>query len=115
MEKALLLLRKIGMRSTYKGYNYFATAISLTVSDSEYLNNVTKNMYVVVGEHYKTHNYCVEAAIRTLINNYWNQHQDTILYPLLGFPLYDKPSTSEFISILADFIRDNPNLGRMSL
>lgn len=109
MDLALQLLRKIGMRSTYAGYNYFASAISLSVSDSEYLKNVTKTLYVTVAKEYNKPKYCIETALRTLINNYWSQHSDTILYPLLGYHLRDKPTPSEFISILADFLRDNPD------
>ena len=50
---------------------------------------------------------CVEAAIRTMINSYWNQNSNKILSPLLGYPVFDKPTASEFISMLADYIQDH--------
>lgn len=108
MDSVLPLLRKIGMKSTYTGYPYFAYGISLTVNNSSYSRNVTKGLYTDIGTQYGVSNSCVEAALRTLIRNYWNQYNDSILYPLLGYPLHDRPTASEFIAILADYLRDNP-------
>ena len=90
------VLRKAGLRSTYSGYNYLASAVALVLKDQEfYMKNVTSNLYRVVGEQYGVSNMCVEAAIRT------------ILSPLLGYPVFDKPTASEFISMLADYIQDH--------
>lgn len=45
------VLRKAGLRSTYSGYNYLASAVALVLKDQEfYLKNVTSNLYRVVGE-----------------------------------------------------------------
>lgn len=109
METAYHLLRIIGMRSTYSGYNYLAHSVALVTENPEYLRNVTKKLYVEVGSKYGVSNLCVEAALRTLINNYWNQNEDKILRSLLGFPLFDKPTASELIALLSDFLRDHPN------
>lgn len=109
MDKSLLLLRRIGMRATYTGYNYLAYAISLTYTNQDYLRKVTKNLYVVIGEKYGVSSQCVESAMRTLITNYWNLYGDRILSKILGYPIYDKPTSSEFVSILSDFLRDHPN------
>lgn len=106
MEKALQLLRRIGMRSTYSGYNYLAYAVALVLEHPDYLRNVTKTLYTKVGEEYGVTGYCVEAALRTLITNYWNLNSDKILKSVIGFPLFDKPTASELISILADYLRD---------
>ena len=108
MNATYSLLRKIGMKSTYAGYPYFAYGISLTVHNGNYSRNITKGLYTDIGVQYGVSNSCVEAALRTLIRNYWNQYDDSLLSPLLGYPLYERPTASEFISILADFLRDNP-------
>lgn len=42
-----------------------------------------------------------------MINSYWNQNSNKILSPLLGYPVFDKPTASEFISMLADYIQDH--------
>ena len=40
------VLRKAGLRSTYSGYNYLASAVALVLKDQEfYLKNVTSNLY----------------------------------------------------------------------
>ena len=102
------VLRKAGLRSTYSGYNYLASAVALVLKDQEfYMKNVTSNLYRVVGEQYGVSNMCVEAAIRTMINSYWTQNSNKILSPLLGYPVFDKPTASEFISMLADYIQDH--------
>ena len=47
------VLRKAGLRSTYSGYNYLASAVALVLKDQEfYMKNVTSNLYRVVGEQY---------------------------------------------------------------
>lgn len=99
------------MRSTYAGYNYLAYAIVLTLENQDYLRKVTKSLYVVVGDRYGVTNRNVEAAMRTLITSYWNQNEDRILSRLLGYPIFDKPTASEFVSILSDFLRDHPEFG----
>ena len=109
METIYILMRKIGLRSTYSGYNYLATAIYLTLNNSIYLKRITKNLYVTIGQQYNVSAQSVEAAIRTLINSYWNQHSDRILSQLLGYSIYYKPTSSEFISILTDYLRDHSN------
>lgn len=109
MNTTLSLLRKIGMDSRYVGYPYFAYGISLIVNDSNYSRNITKGLYKDIGAQYGVSNSCVEAALRTLIRNYWNKHNDSILFPLLGYPLHERPTASELISILADFLREHPD------
>lgn len=106
MEKVFRLLRRIGMRSNYSGYYYLACAVALVLKNPGYLRNVTKNLYNIVGAKYNVPGYCVEAALRTLITNYWNQNEDRILKTILGYPLYDKPTSTELISILADYLRE---------
>lgn len=112
MKQTSFLLRKLGFRSIYSGYNYLAYAIVLTLENETYLQKVTKKLYVVIGEKYGVSSHSVEAALRTLITNYWNQNGDQILSKLLGYRLYDKPTASELISILSDFMRDRPNFGK---
>lgn len=107
MNEVMHILRKTGLRSTYSGYNYLATAITLVLEDPLYMKNVTANLYRVVGEQYGVSNMCVEAALRTMINSYWNQNSSKILSPLLGYPVFDKPTASEMISMLSDYIRDH--------
>lgn len=109
MNASLSLLRKIGMDSRYTGYPYFAYGISLTINDSNFSRNITKGLYKEIGAQYGVSNSCVEAAIRTLVRNYWNKHNDSLLFPLLGYSLYDRPTASELISILADFLREHPD------
>ncbi|MBP3663765.1 MAG: sporulation initiation factor Spo0A C-terminal domain-containing protein [Tyzzerella sp.] len=108
MQNVYRLLRKLGMNSKYSGYDYFALAITFALSDSDYLRNVTKRLYVLIGNRYSVSPHCVESALRTLLKNYWIQYGDSILSQYLGHPFHDRPTTREFISILSDYLRDNP-------
>lgn len=108
MQNVYRLLRKLGMNAKYTGYDYFALAITFALSDSDYLRNVTKNLYVLIGDHYSVSSYCVEGALRTLLRNYWMQYGDSVLSQYLGFHIHDRPTTREFISLLSDYLKDNP-------
>ena len=112
MEQTFFLLRKIGLRSTYSGYNYLAYAITLARDNEQYLHQVTKNLYIVIGEKYGVSSHSVEAALRTLIINYWKRNRDSVLSKMLGYRLLEKPTSSEFISILSDYLRDHPDFGQ---
>ena len=101
------VLRKAGLRSTYSGYNYLASAVALVLKDQELEEKKDMRKAMMFLQQYGVSNMCVEAAIRTMINSYWNQNSNKILSPLLGYPVFDKPTASEFISMLADYIQDH--------
>lgn len=111
METTFHLLRILGLRSNYSGYNYLAYAVTLVLENPDYLKNITRNLYRIIGEKYGVTNLCVEAAIRNMITSYWNQNDNKIIAPILGYPLFDKPTSSELIAILSDFLRDHPDFG----
>lgn len=106
MEDAKRLLRSLGMRATYSGYNYLATAIVLTAENPDYLRSVMKNLYTIVGEQYGVSNRCVESALRTLIVSYWNMDGGSVLSERLNYKIYDRPTSREMIEILADYLRE---------
>ena len=62
METSFHLLRMIGMRSNYSGYNYLAYAISLVLENPDYLRNITRTLYGTVGEKYSVTNTGIAIA-----------------------------------------------------
>lgn len=109
MNTAYRLLRRLGFRTTYLGYDYLAQAIMITVNDPRAVRNVIKRIYVPLSLQYGVSKTCVESAIRKSINAYWDLYEDSILSTYTGYPLKRKPSTGEMIGILADCILEHPD------
>ncbi|XCP84195.1 sporulation initiation factor Spo0A C-terminal domain-containing protein [Roseburia hominis] len=107
MEEAYKLVRKIGIRSHYVGFEYLVHCIYFVMTDRSYLRNVTGKLYVEVGKIYGVSGGSVEAAMRRMIWDYWNQHGDSILLKIAGQRLYNRPTAMELIAILADYLREH--------
>lgn len=107
MEDAYRLVRKIGLRSHYVGFEYLVHCISFVMEDRSYLRNVTRRLYVEVGELYGVTGESVEAAMRRMIHDYWNIQGDAVLFKVAGIHLYNRPTAMELIAILADYLREH--------
>ena len=65
------LLLSIGVPPNINGYCYIAYSMELILKEPEYLQSVTKGLYIDVAKHFNTKPACVERAIRFAINNAW--------------------------------------------
>ena len=84
------VLKTLGIRRTYKGYYYVADAIHLVMNDASMLLYVSKSLYPEIARMHDTTINCVEYA--------------DVLRDMAGVPLYRKPTSSEFIDILAEYL-----------
>ncbi|WP_343208119.1 sporulation initiation factor Spo0A C-terminal domain-containing protein [Anaerolentibacter hominis] len=105
MSEAYLLIRKLGIPATYRGYHFLAYSISLALEDENRLLFITKCLYPDVAKHFKTTVPCVERNLRTVIEVCWFRGNRTFLEQIAGYPLKTKPSTGEFIDILASYLQ----------
>lgn len=105
------LLYKMGVPAHIRGYKYLRDAIELVVKDESILQAITKNLYPSVGEK---HGGCsaskVERAIRHAIElTFLNGNMDLlnkIFASRTGIHLLNgKPSNSEFIATVAEWLR----------
>lgn len=98
-------LREIGINNTYLGYYYVTYAIQLVIDDETKLILISKWLYPDVAIKFHTSVSCVERNIRTVIQTIWEHGNLELLETAAGCKLRDKPTNSEFISIIASYIR----------
>ena len=65
-------LRRLGVKTTNRGYSYVTYGILLTLKDKNYLEYITKNLYVDIAHNFNTSDLCVERDIRTTVEAIWN-------------------------------------------
>ena len=105
MKQATLLLKSLGMPSTYNGYHYLLYGLSLVLGDCTYLLSVTKRLYPDIAAHFHTSAACVEHSLRTAVNRLWADCAQETLTRIAGHPLHSKPTVSEFMDILAGYLQ----------
>ncbi|MCL2212230.1 MAG: sporulation transcription factor Spo0A [Oscillospiraceae bacterium] len=104
------VIHQIGVPAHIKGYKYLRTAILLAISDSEFINKVTKKLYPSVAGVYDTTSSRVERAIRHAIEVAWDRGDLDTLNSYFGYTIQNnrgKPTNSEFIAMIADNLRLN--------
>lgn len=102
------VIHDVGIPAHIKGYLYLRDAITLVISNIEYLNSVTKLLYPKIAEKYETTPSRVERAIRHAIEVAWSRGKVDVLNDLFGYTINDekgKPTNSEFIALIADKLR----------
>jgi len=80
-----------GFKRHLKGFNFLRIAILKCMEDPSIMSRVTKELYPYVAASADTTSSKVERAIRHSIE--------------ITFPIFEKPTNSEFIALVADVIR----------
>lgn len=104
------LIHEVGVPAHIMGYRYVQDAIAMAIEDMSVMHHVTKHMYPAIAKKYKTTPSKVERAIRHAIELAWSRGNVDIHEKLFGYTINadkGKPSNSEFIAIVADWIRMN--------
>ena len=94
------ILYQLGFSADYTGFFYTSYAVWLSAREPERLLLVTKWLYPDVAKHYGTNWTAVERNIRTVASVAWGNNP-RLLSKLAGYTLTEKPTASQFISILA--------------
>ena len=95
------LLFRLGVTPCYRGFYETAHAVYLCVEHPEKLLMVTKDLYPSVAKQYHTTGDSVGRNIGTVIKYIWKTNP-YLLVELAHRPLTKRPSTSQFIAILAN-------------
>ena len=66
------MLRRLGVKTTNRGYSFISYGVSLTLKDKSYLEYITKTLYVDIASNFNTSGSCVERDIRTTVEAIWN-------------------------------------------
>ena len=102
------VMRRIGVPTNIKGYQYLRVAIMMTTKKMELINAITKELYPSIAKQFNTKPSRVERAIRHAIESTWNRGDIDALQSFFGYTvssLKGKPTNSEFISMIADHLR----------
>lgn len=104
-EKVSRIFINVGIPPHIKGYYFLREGVVMAVKNPEIINNITKKLYPMIGEKYKTSASKVERAIRHAIEVAWNRGRIESINSILGVRAYigaEKPTNGEFIALVAD-------------
>ena len=107
-ESVTNLLLATGVPPHIKGYQYLRDCIMIVSENKESINSVTKILYPAVARMNSTTTKSVERAVRHAIDITFRHEHTPVLDDLFGYVHAsgkDKPTSAEFIAVLADRIR----------
>ena len=105
MSEVYGLIRKLGATSKYKGYYYVAEAVNMAKELQERPMKITKDIYPYLARKYRSTPTNIEHDIRTMVNVCWEGNKK-LLDEIAGYPLEYKPTNSQFIDMLAYYLRE---------
>lgn len=102
------LLEQLGLARKEKGFERLSYAIAVTAQEFERAGSVTKLLYPDLAKHFQTTPGKIERSLRHLIEKSWEKGEKTRFEELFGYHRDNseiRPTNSEYIAILADWIR----------
>ena len=99
---------ELGIPAHLKGYQYLRTAIIMCVEDMELIGSVTKLLYPDLAKRYMTTDQKIERAIRNAIEVSWERGNGELFTELFGYGNgtgHSRPTNSEYIASVADYVR----------
>ena len=99
---------ELGIPAHLRGYQYLRSAVGMCVEDMELVGSVTKLLYPDLAKLYKTTDQKIERAIRNAIEVSWERGNSALFEQLFGYcnsNEYSRPTNSEYIATVADYIR----------
>lgn len=102
------LLHEIGIPAHIMGYRYLKDAVLITLQDKDAINSITKIIYPEIASKNHTTPSRVERAIRHAIEIAFTRGNSDFIASLFGYsinPNTGKPTNSEFIAIISDYLR----------
>ena len=104
---------ELGIPAHLRGYQFLRSAVEMCVEDMELVGSVTKLLYPDLAKMYQTTDTKIERAIRNAIEVSWDRGNSDLFEELFvyGNTLeYTRPTNSEYIAVVADYIRLKNNL-----
>lgn len=99
---------ELGIPAHLRGYQFLRSAVRMCVHDMELVGSVTKLLYPDLARMYGTTAQKIERAIRNAIEVSWERGNSDIFEELFGYrntSEYSRPTNSEYIATVADYIR----------
>ena len=101
------LLLKIGVPPHVRGFRYLTEAVRLAATDPDCINHMTHLLYPSIANKLGVPASGVERGIRHAVKLAWARQKPGTLDELLGrnvISAYEKPTNSELIASLAEFL-----------
>lgn len=98
-------LRHVHVPAHLRGYYYLTHILLQVIPNTGAPLSMTKNLYPDAGRTFGVSAPSVERAVRTSISTCWNSEGRGALEQMAGYPLPQRPASSQFIYIMADYIR----------
>lgn len=99
---------ELGVPAHLRGYQYLRSAVEMCAQDMELVGSVTKLLYPDLAKLYHTTDQKIERAIRNAIEVSWERGNSELFERLFGYSNsneYSRPTNSEYIATVADYIR----------
>lgn len=104
-DKISKIFISVGIPPHIKGYSFLREGVKMVVNNPSIINNITKQLYPMIGEKFSTTPSKVERAIRHAIEVSWAKGRIDSINSLFGVSVYlgqEKPTNGEFIALIAD-------------
>ena len=105
VELAENLLRRLGFSGKLRGFRYLTSAIAQTAIDPDRIFLITKVLYPDIAKQYHSTASKVERTIRHSIRRFWEHEGREALEQVAHIHLTQRPTNSELIDLLANYIR----------
>jgi two-component system response regulator (stage 0 sporulation protein A) len=111
------IFARLGISTVAGGYRFLKEAVLMAVEDPGVMNRVTRDLYPIIAERHGATRENVERQMRRAIEVGWNRADLEAIDEYFGFTVNlqrGKPTNSEFIAQIADYIRlDYRRQGRL--
>ena len=101
------LLRKLSILPSHNGFQYLEASIEYKILSSEQQISITKVIYPYVAKKFGSTPNRVERCMRKAIEYAWNNNGKQHFEEAAGCTLNKKPSNSQFISLITEYINAN--------
>ena len=105
MYEVEIILRCLGGCGKYQGFHYLIYAVQQVLEDEGYLLMINKRLYPAVAKQFNSTPGAIERSMRTVVDLCWQYGNRELFTELAGRNLIDKPSTTEFIDIIASYLK----------
>lgn len=104
------IMKEVGVPAHIKGFQYVRCSIIYVLENPEAIGSVTKVLYPNVAKKFGTTASRVERAMRHAIDVAWSRGDVNVFQKYFGYtidPNRGRPTNSEFIAMLVDYLRLN--------
>lgn len=101
------LLRRLGVTGRLAGFRYTVSLVEQVAENPECIRLITKRLYPDTARQFGVTASSLERSVRTLVRICWEREEHEFLDHIAGCHVERRPSNTEFIDVLASYLRQN--------